>query len=127
MALAAEATWFDQGASQTATLRRLPFRMGAYVAIPVGPGQLEPGLGGGADVLLVSATGAETVGGRHIAPFGDVSLAYGLPLFSPVYLRLLSRAALAVPYDFETLGGTHVWRTPRSYAEVGVEFGVAFP
>ncbi len=123
----AEARWVRQRASQTASLRRLPFRVGGYFVVPAGPGQLEPGLGVGVDLLLVSSAGGEVAAERHTAPFGDASLAYAISLMRPVYLRVLSRAALAVPYDFKTLAGTQVWGTPRGYGELSVELGLAFP
>jgi hypothetical protein len=127
VAPAAEARWSAQGASQSATLRRLPFRMGGYVSIPAGPGRLEPGLGAGADLLLVSTSGPGTAGGQHAAPFGDVALAYTISLTGPLYGRVQSRVALAVPYDFNTLGGARVWGTPRAFGEAGVELGLVFP
>jgi hypothetical protein len=129
--LPAEARWTDgsgpQAANQTATLRRLPFRLGLYARVPLGHGQLEPGLGGGVDALLVSATGPGTADGRHVAPFGDAALGYQVLTWRPLYLRVLSRIALAVPYDFKTLAGTRVWGTSRAYGEAGVELGFAFP
>jgi hypothetical protein len=67
------------------------------------------------------------VDGRHVAPFGDVALGYSLLAFRPLYLRVLSRIALGVPYDFKTLTGTRVWGTSRAYGEAGVELGLAFP
>jgi hypothetical protein len=119
---AADARW----STETATLRRLPVRLGVYLGIPAGPGQLEPGLGVGADILLVSATGPGAASGVHTAPSGDLALGYAIPLAGPLYLRLLLRAALAIPYKFETLAGAQVWGTPRVYGEGGVELGVAF-
>jgi hypothetical protein len=130
-AFPAEARWADGAGSQfptqTATLRRLPFRLGLYARLPLGPGQLEPGLGGGVEALLVSASGPGTAGGRHAAPFGDLSFGYSLLSWRPLYLRVLSRIALAVPYDFRTLAGSQVWGTSRVYGELGVELGLAFP
>ena len=76
--------------------------------------------------MLVSARGPGTVDGRHVAPFWDVALGYTLLAYRPLYLRVLSRIALAVPYDFKTLAGAHVWGTSRAYGEVGVESGFAF-
>jgi hypothetical protein len=122
----AEARWTAGGASQSAALRRLPFRMGGYVRIPAGPGRLEPGLGLGADLLLVSGGSSGTASGRHAAPFGDAALGYTMPLMGPVYGRALGRIALSVPYDFNTLGGQRVWGTPRVFGEVGVELGLFF-
>ena len=49
------------------------------------------------------------------------------PLTGPLYLRLLSRVALAVPYVFKALEVPQVWGTPRVFGEVGVELGFAFP
>jgi hypothetical protein len=123
LAPAADARWTAQGASRSATLRRLPFRMGGYVAIPAGPGQLEPGVGLGADLYLVSAAAG---GGQHAAPFADAALAYTMSLIKPLYLRVVSRIALTVPYDFNTLTGSRVWGTSRVYGEAGVELGLVF-
>jgi len=119
----AEARW----SAQNATLRRLPVRLGGYLRFAAGPGQLEPGVGLGADLLFVAAQGPGTAGGVHTSVSGDVALGYALALPGPLYVRLLSRAALAVPYSFRTLAGTQVWGTPRAYAEGGVELGFAFP
>jgi hypothetical protein len=127
----AQAQWTDhmagQPSQQAATLRRLPLRLGGYVRLPAGPGQLEPGIGAGADLLLVSTSGPVGTTSRHLAPFGDVAVGYSLFLLRPLYVRILSRVALSLPYDFNILDGTPVWRTPRAYAELGVELGFAFP
>jgi hypothetical protein len=119
----ADASW----ANQTATLRRLPIRLGVYLRLPLGPGHLEPGAGGGADALLVTTGGPSGKSERHLAPFADLALGYSLPLVGPLYLRALSRAALAVPYTFRTGSLVQIWGTPRTYLELGVELGVAFP
>jgi hypothetical protein len=116
-----------QWSNDRATLERLPLRLGVFVCLLAGPGRLEPGVGVGADVLLVSATGPGTASGTHLAPSGDVSLGYAMTLIGPVYGRVLSRAALVAPYTFKTLAGVQVWGTPRAYGDVGVELGVSFP
>jgi hypothetical protein len=118
----ANARWADK----TATLRRIPMRVGVFLAVPLGPGQLEPGLGAGADLYVVSVSGPGAAGGVHTAPFGDAAVGYSLTLAGPVYLRLLSRIALAVPYTFAALEVPRVWGTPRVYGEAGVELGFAF-
>jgi hypothetical protein len=111
----------------TATLRRVPLRLGAYLAIPAGPGQLEPGLGAGADVYVASVAGPRPAGaGVHLAPSGDLALGYLVPLSGAVFVRVLSRGALAVPYTFKTLEAGRVWGTPRVYGEAGVELGLSF-
>ena len=119
---ASEARWADK----TATLRRLPCRVGVFLGFPLGPGHLEPGVGAGVDLLLVSVDGPGAEGGTHVSPAGDLAVGYTVPLSGPVYGRVLSRAALAVPYTFKALEVAQVWGTPRVYLEVGVEFGFAF-
>jgi hypothetical protein len=121
---AAEARWSDK----TGTLHRLPARFGVFLSLPAGPGRLEPGLGGGVDVLLVSAQGPGTTGGvgSHLSPFGDLAFSYLIPLTQRLYTRALSRVALSVPYVFKDLAGQSVWGTPRVYGEAGVELGLAF-
>ena len=118
----AQARWADK----TGTLRRVPLRVGLFLAVPLGPGQLEPGLGAGADLYIVSVSGPGASGGVHAAPFGDVGVGYSLTLAGPVYLRLLSRIALAVPYTFAALEVPQVWGTPRVFGEAGVELGLSF-
>jgi hypothetical protein len=120
----ASATW---GATDRATLLRIPFRLGGYVGVPLGRGRLEPGLGVGADVLRVAVTGRGPEGGSYLAPAGDLSVTYTMPLIGGIYGRALSRVALAEPYIFKALGDLQVWGTPRVYGELGVELGVAFP
>jgi hypothetical protein len=123
MAPPARARW---GADDAATLRRFPFRLGLFLRVPAGPGHLELGVGAGADALLVSTNVAGGTSGGSVAPFADLALAYALPVAGRVYVRLLTRAALAVPYDFRVLAGEAVWTTPRFLGEVGVELGFAF-
>ncbi|HEY2730129.1 MAG TPA: hypothetical protein VGK52_09305 [Polyangia bacterium] len=118
----ADARW----SSATATLRRFPFRLGVYLSLAAGPGRLEPGVGADADLLLVSADGAGMARGAHVAPAGDLALGYAVSLAGRLYVRLLLRGALAVPYDFKTSTGAQVWGTPRFYGDGGVELGWAF-
>jgi hypothetical protein len=122
----ADAHWSEAATSKTATLQRIPTRLGIYLSLRAGPGRLEPGLGAGADVFHISAGGPGTVSGIHVAPSGDAALAYAIHLTDSLYVRLLSRVALTVPYDFNDLHGDRVWETPRVYGEAGVELGVAF-
>lgn len=110
----------------SASLRRMPLRAGAYLAVPAGPGRIEPGLDGGVDVLLVSGARAA---GSQLAPFGDVTLGYLLPFLRHIYVRAMARGGVAVPYTFQdTPTASHtVWSTPRTYLEFSVESGVSFP
>jgi hypothetical protein len=119
----AHARW---SANETAELLRVPVRLGLYVRVPVGPGHLEPGLGGGVDAFFLTTTAPGSASSRHLAPFGDLALGYAVPVAGPLYVKFLARAALAVPYDFNILAGTHVWTTPRFLGEAGVELGFVF-
>ena len=120
----AAATW---GTTDQATLERIPFRLGLYVGVPLGPGQLEPGVGAGADLLRVSVSGQGKGSGSYLAPSGDLALGYAIPLIGALYGRVLSRVALAEPYTFKALMVPQVWGTPRVFGELGVELGVSFP
>jgi hypothetical protein len=122
------ASWMNNEAS----LRRVPLRLDAYLAIRAGPGRVEPGLGIGADLLWVrvaTTSGTPAGAGPHIAPFASGALGYALPLGQRFYARAVARGGAALPYSFLTAkhGGVEVWSTPRTYLEFGVESGVAFP
>jgi hypothetical protein len=112
--------------NETADLLRVPLRLGLYVRVPVGPGHLEPGLGGGVDAFFLTTNGSGGASSRHLAPFGDLALGYAVPVTGPLYVKILARAAVAVPYDFKVLAGEDVWTTPRFLGEAGVELGFVF-
>jgi hypothetical protein len=120
----AHARW---SANETAELLRVPVRLGLFVRVPVGRGHLEPGLGAGVDAFFLTTSAPGDASSRHFAPFGDLALGYALPLAGPLYVRILARAAAAVPYDFRILAGNSLWTTPRFLGEAGVELGFAFP
>jgi hypothetical protein len=118
-------TGWDGAINNTSvTLRRVPARLGAYLAIPAGPGRIEPGLDAGADLLLVSGAS-----GSRVAPLGDVTVGYALPLLRHLFVRVMARGGVALPYTFQdTPTAPHtVWSTPRTFLEFGVESGVSFP
>jgi hypothetical protein len=124
LAPAAYARWSDGHA----TLRRLPARLSLDMSLVAGPGRLEPGIAAGADLLIASFsdTGGD---GSHtrVSPSGGVTVGYMLPLARHLYLRALALGAIAVPYRFVNTSEVEVWRTPRTYLELGVESGFSFP
>jgi hypothetical protein len=117
------------GATDRVTLRQFPVRMGAYLAVPFGPGQLEPGIG--VDLDVVSAAVTDVSGSRtrlSAGPGVDVALGWAT-LFRPdIYFRLLGLAGTEVPYRFVTaLNQSPFWSTPRVYLDLGLELGLWFP
>jgi hypothetical protein len=116
----------------------LPARAGAYLPIQLPLGQLEPGIGLGVNVVSIGikddnapTTGLSGPGlcsGRFCAsPGGDVALGWALTSPHHLYVRLLTRAGVTVPYGFENMDGVQVWSTPRTYLDIGVESGLWFP
>ncbi|HET6283685.1 MAG TPA: hypothetical protein VFH73_22205, partial [Polyangia bacterium] len=117
----------------TASLRRLPLRLGIFVSLPVGVGRLEPGIGLGTDVLLVSSNGAAGIREfRRSSPGADAGVGYRLPLGRHFFARVMVTAGVALPYQFNVPGGgtadgsQTVLATPRIYARSGLELGTYF-
>jgi hypothetical protein len=121
-----------------ASFRTLPARVGAYVPLPLPLGQLEPGIGVGVNVISVGVTdnGAPATSlrapglcaGRFCAsPGADVALGWALTSPRHVYVRVLTRAGVTVPYGFVNIDGEPVWSTARTYLDVGLESGLWFP
>jgi len=119
-----------------AQFRRFPLRLGAYLPVPIGVGQLEPGVGLDLDLISVSIpsngtqlqTPSTCSGGLCRGPGADLALGWSIASAHHVYVRALARAALSVSYDFVTrTNGDLIWRTPSTYLEVAVESGLRFP
>jgi len=116
--------------------RRFPLRLGGYLPIALGIGQLEPGLGIDLDLISYTVrndTGrvglrppAACSGGLCRSPGADVALGWSLSSSRHVYVRGLARAGISAPYDF-ALNDDQIWRTPRTYLEVALESGFWFP
>jgi hypothetical protein len=119
-----------------AAFRRFPLRLGAYWPVPLGVGQLEPGLGLDLDLISVSipndgpqlGSQSSCSGGLCRSAGADLALGWSVASTHHVYLRALARAGLAAAYDFVTaMNGDPIWRTPSTYLEVAVESGLRFP
>ncbi|MEP6655022.1 MAG: hypothetical protein ABJA82_16785, partial [Myxococcales bacterium] len=77
-------------ATRSATLRRFPLRVGVLVALPAGPGFVEPGVQGGADVILLSSTagdGAPAASRVRFGPVVEAGVGYRLRLAGAFFLR----------------------------------------
>ena len=97
--------------TRQAEFRRFPLRLGAYWPMPLGVGQLEPGLGLDLDLISVSIRDDGIPAGladlllRAVcvaAPARDLALGWSVASTHHVYLRALARAGLAAAYDFVT-------------------------
>ena len=115
-----------------ADVRQFPVRMGAYLPIALGFGQLEPGIGLDLDVVAVDFTGQPP--GRPqrstwvASPGVDAALGWALLLPHAVYLRALAEAVTSVPYQVVTASNhTGIFDTPRFELSLGLEFGAWFP
>ena len=123
-------------ATRQGTFRHFPLRLGAYWPVPLGVGQLEPGLGLDLDLISVSipndapqlGSPSACAGGLCRSAGADLALGWSVASTHHVYLRALARAGLSASYDFVTrVNGDPIWRTPSTYLEVAVESGLRFP
>lgn len=112
-----------------ATLREVPLRMGAYLSLPLGPGQIEPGLGVDLDVISAAVSDPSGTHTRLSAgPGGDAALAWSVRFRTNLYFRLIAAAGAEVPYRFVTTENqSPFWSTPRVYLDLGLELGFWFP
>jgi hypothetical protein len=117
--------------------RRFPLRLGGYLPIPIGVGQLEPGLGFDLDLLSLSIRddGGNTTlqspsfcSGRLCrTPGADLALGWSIASAHHVYLRTLARVGATVSYNVVNGNSDLIWRTPGTYLELAVESGLWFP
>lgn len=113
-------------------LRRFAGRAGLLVAIPAGPGTLEPTLELGADTYLRTFTTTTRVTqSLRATPVGEAQLAYRVALGSFLYLRPRAGGGLAiVQYDLVPAGPTPapsaIFKTPGWFSTVGLDVGLVF-
>lgn len=117
--------------------RRFPLRVGGYLPIRLGVGQLEPGLGVNADLMVFSIRNPNGVvapnspalcSGRLCAtPSVDLALGWSFVSAHHVYVRALARGGASLYYSFETMDHDPIWRTPSTYLELALESGLWFP
>jgi hypothetical protein len=116
-------------ATESADVLRFPVRMGAYLPIALGVGQLEPGIGVDLDVIAVTFThGSTSKTNLRASPGVDAALGWALPLPHDFYIRALAQAVTEVPYNFVTASNnTTIFTSPRFRLALGIELGVWFP
>jgi hypothetical protein len=120
---------WTSGSPERVVLRQFPVRMGAYLAVPLGLGQLEPGLG--IDLGVVTAAVTDVTGSQtrwRASPGVDAALGWSLRFVQDIYLRVLGEGGAAVPYRFVTTSNeTSFGSTSRLYLQLGLELGLWFP
>ncbi len=113
----------------SAEVRRFPVRMGAYLPISLGVGQLEPGIGVDLDVIAVTfrhGSASETHLGA--TPGIDAALGWALQLPHDIYIRALAEAVTEVPYHVVTASNDKtIFTAPSFRLALGIELGVWFP
>jgi hypothetical protein len=112
-----------------ATVRQFLLRMGAYLAIPLGPGQLEPGIGLDLDTISVAVTDMSGSPTRLFASPGiDAAVGWALVFGPDIYLRILGDAGTEVPsHVLTTQNQSPFWSSPRVFVDLGLELGLWFP
>jgi hypothetical protein len=129
--------------SQQVAFRRFPLRVGGYLPIRLGIGQLEPGLGLDLDLISFTIRNDSGVPAPQTPSYcsgslcrsvgADLALGWSYASMHHVYVRALARLGAGISYDFVARSGNPpsngdpIWRTPGTYLEVAVESGVWFP
>lgn len=128
---AAEAQVGPDDSNRTVTFRRFPFRLGALLALPAGPGWVEPTAEFAADLFVASSTAGRTTGPWQnvVVGFGlQAAVGYRLKIAGPLYLR--PRASIGVAAWGAEIrvqdAPEALFTTPRGYASFGIDTGVLF-
>ena len=113
----------------SADVRRFPVRMGAYLPISLGVGQLEPGIGVDLGTVAVTFRHGSTSETRLSATPGiDAALGWALQLPHYIYIRALAQVVTEVPYHIVTTSNNMtIFTTPSFRLALGLELGVWFP
>jgi hypothetical protein len=113
----------------SAEVLQFPARIGAYLPISLGLGQLEPGIGGDLDVIAVTfAHGSTSETYLRFTGGIDAALGWALPLPHNIYIRTLAQAVIEAPFDVATISNhTAIFTTPSFRLALGIELGLWFP
>ena len=113
----------------SADVLRFPVRMGAYLPISVGVGQLEPGIGVDLGVVAVTFTRGTSVE-THLGatPGMDAALGWALQVPHNIYIRALADAVVGASYQVVTASNNRaIFTTPSFRLGLGIELGLWFP
>jgi len=121
------------GDQYTATLRRIPFRLGFWIPILAGPGQLEPGIRVGIDWILIT----QTMPGKSQTkqpPQVEGALCYRVAMLRRLFARIGGAVGAGKGYDWYPppppgagpYSGKIVFSEPAFYVKAGLELGFSF-
>jgi hypothetical protein len=120
-----------RGEARTATLARFPIRLGASVALPLGPGWFEPAAEIAADFVAISSPALDQIPASRsyrVGPGLEAGVGYRLRIAGPIHLRPRATIGFAIKtYDVGVQDAPDtIFSTPRSYASFGIDTGVVF-
>ena len=112
----------------TATLHRMPFRIGLWIPIVAGPGQLEPGVRAGVDWVFLRLEPPRTGGIARTGTFRsyrvELALCYRVNMSRRFFARIGGAVGTGTGYDWT--GPGHLFTEPTSYIKSGLELGFSF-
>jgi hypothetical protein len=108
-------------------LRRMPFRLGFWIPILAGPGQVEPGIRIGVDLLStsLSSTGSTNQASSQAPPRGELALCYRATVLRRVFARIGAAVGAGNGYHW-TSNGAPLFVESRYYFRSGLELGFSF-
>ena len=115
-----------------AMLHRMPFRLGLWLPIAAGPGQLEPGVRAGVDWVSVRleppATGGLVKTGTFVSYRVELALCYRVNMSRRFFARIGGAVGTGTGYDWKNKDGgpSHLFTEPTSYIKSGLELGFSF-
>jgi hypothetical protein len=122
------------GNGYMATLRRMPFRLGFWMPIFAGPGQLEPGVRVGIDWLSITQTSpgrSQTQYGKYV----EGALCYRVAVLRRLFARIGGAIGAGKGYIWypppeagsaSPFSGPEVFTEPPVYVKLGLELGFSF-
>jgi hypothetical protein len=107
-----------------ATVQRMPFRVGLFVPLPWGPGQLEPGVRLGVDRLVATLGDGQT--DTQIGPRAELALCYRVTMLRRLFVRGGISGGVGVGDRWTRKDGTTEIVEPQVYFKSGLELGFSF-
>ncbi len=110
--------------SSFATLRRMPFRIGLFVPLAAGPGQLEPGVRVGVDWLVATVQNGQT--DTQIRPRAELALCYRVAMLRRLFVRGGVSGGVGTGDTWTRRDQTTELVEPQVYFKAGLELGFSF-
>jgi hypothetical protein len=111
--------------SSFATLRRMPFRIGLFVPLPAGPGQLEPGVRVGVDRLMATLPDGRT--DQQVGLRAELALCYRVTMLRRLFVRGGITGGVGQGDTWTRIDQkTAELVEPRVYFKAGLELGFSF-